>query len=491
MNVLQMIGASLEKCSLSKDNVILKGSKIFKVEKLVSEGIAEYGFSETEIRKEIDNWVEKQKRKRAEKLETSLSHCPEVVLAEILAKAEISYNFSRDEYLQSGEKIKRPVVDNTIISLCDDIQKKYDDRPYSWKTLLATLDLQEDRLEREERKNISKKLAYDPAYVGYADKILDEIIDLWNIKGDKEIIKAGIKHWCWNVKRRMNDLECRWGLMLYFYSEWGGAGKTYFANALVESISERFVALSVSSKQLCDIERESNKLENNYAMVIDEMKPLDEESLMSLRATIECKSRQIRVLGVQRQNRQLIRAQMIATANYDISRIIHDDSGYRRFLQLEFGLKDGEITENLKTKQNALILKLSRLWKGIDEKNESGYVIPGTALYNRIRSEQKGYAKHDSLDEWVKSKGWDYIETETSDVIWMKLSEIRSEYNLWCKQQGYRFQINPGKIGGLLAKRTLSKHPHNIFEFAFKPVMDNAEEQNINLAIEELEMEVF
>ena len=92
----------------------------------------------------------------------------------------------------------------------------------------------------------------------------------------------------------------------------------------------------------------------------------------------------------------------LSTSNIPITEVFFDESGMRRFFEIEFGVK-GSSTEAImesRKRTNWIRNKMPviEMWREIDETLPKGYIDPESEVGRQFTEIQKQYKSHDTLD---------------------------------------------------------------------------------------------
>jgi hypothetical protein len=147
------------------------------------------------------------------------------------------------------------------------------------------------------------------------------------------LIIAILKHFAWQVKqkalgRRVND-----HLMPVAFSKVQGTGKTTFALEFLSPLEE----LATGPVSLSDfVDLRSGDIYRYLVALIDDMDSLPPRQVPVLKSLLTSTSIRRRELGTSQTTKYRQRATLLGTSNNDISELVNDNTGHRRFAMLPF-----------------------------------------------------------------------------------------------------------------------------------------------------------
>lgn len=287
---------------------------------------------------------------------------------------------------------------------------------------------------------IVSNITYDPESVDVADKALDKLHDVWKIKQRPEILKTILRHWMWQVKRKLLGRETVWSVWPNFF---GGTaiGKTSFLNELSAPFED--FALTTSISKLLDEERQMVKLTNSYIINLDELSVNNRESLYSdkegqlgrdqqatLKSLLTQTKMQTRLMGGQSQTTRRITFSAISSANEHLYDIIYDEKTMRRYFEFEC-LVD-KITDF--TEMEEIKTHIKDLWKSVDENREEGYWNPKCPEWPEIAKEQsKYYPTNTTTGMWIADS---HVVAGTAEDH-EEMQGLYEEYKSYCRERGH------------------------------------------------------
>lgn len=295
------------------------------------------------------------------------------------------------------------------------------------------------RDNEEQVAKISETIKYDATLVQVADEALDNLHDLWKVKQDTETFRTMMRHWVWQVKRKLLDLPTEWSIWLNFY---GGTaiGKTTFLNDFAKPFGD--FALTTSISKLLDEERQMLKLTSSYIINLDELSVNNRETLYAdkenqlnrdqqatLKSLLTQTRMQTRIMGGQRQTTRRLTFSCISSANEHLFDIIYDEKTMRRYYEFECTvdrIKDFSMMDKIKE-------HILDIWKSVDETLEHGYWNPCCSVWDKTRAEQDAYyPTNTTTSMWINDNNIVCCTKEQSET-----DTLYEGYRDFCKDHGH------------------------------------------------------
>ncbi|CAB4127613.1 Virulence-associated E [uncultured Caudovirales phage] len=243
-----------------------------------------------------------------------------------------------------------------------------------------------------------------------------------------EETKTAMKHWIWQVKRKMFGLPVTYHMMLVLYGRQGG-GKSTAVTDLCKPI-KHFTA-STNFANITD--SRSHDIWNNYVLKFDEMGHSTTSNLEEIKRIITEDKFTSRVLGSNNDTLIINNATCIGTTNKDISRLIFDDTGMRRFFQINCKDKiDWNISEGINFK---------RLWKSINE-NGPTPLNNNIEVLKQITQVQNSKRHITIIEAWLRDRKYENFALEKVNAL--KFYEEFQEYE---KKHSPRAELTNNKFG--------------------------------------------
>lgn len=228
---------------------------------------------------------------------------------------------------------------------------------------------------------------------------------------------AILKHFIWQVKRKLNGLEVHSHMMPIWFGKTGG-GKSFSVAKFVSPLEE-FKNDNSSILEVID-PRNSASMTKQYAIVLDELAKADKIDIESLKQLITKSSFSSRDLYSKYQSVKKQNSTFIGTTNKSVEELIVDTTGMRRFYQFNSkDLLDWDVINSL----NYL-----KIWKSVNEFNDVGYI---KEYHKIINADQAEWTAKDNVQLYLDEKG--YQSSENGKFI--PTNEIFESYVKWCQTQ--------------------------------------------------------
>lgn len=241
--------------------------------------------------------------------------------------------------------------------------------------------IRKQRLLQEEE--ILRKIAFDPNKIAEADYFLGELYNLYQpafvVFGDEcrydfEFFKGVIRHLIWNIKTKAWKGINKYPFMLNISGEQGN-GKTSFVKHLCQDVLQNM--FSVQNIDVLNDDFGSRLLADQWVLFFDELVQrngnIDIDKLKQLITNGQVRRR---IMFSQNYETNTIRCVFIGSANRPIYEVIHDETGNRRYLNIEFM---NSSIKNYKPLHTVLDNEWKNhglaIWQSVDENEPSGYLV--------------------------------------------------------------------------------------------------------------------
>jgi hypothetical protein len=201
--------------------------------------------------------------------------------------------------------------------------------------------------------------------------------------------KTMMKHFIWQVKRKMRRLPVKYHTMLILYGPQESGKSTVVREKLCQPIKEFFA--STNFKAITN--EKSFDIWDNYVLFFDEMGHSTTSNLEDIKRKVTEDKFTARILGTNSDTVITNRSTFIGTSNKDIATMIFDDTGMRRFYQIDCLAKiDWAVTESI---------NYARLWKSVDETKESPLLDDADLLMD-IKRTQASKRQMTMMERWLR-----------------------------------------------------------------------------------------
>lgn len=308
-------------------------------------------------------------------------------------------------------------------------------------------------VRREVRRRQQERYAFVLGHVIVSDPAQAE--SEWSklsnvIKLDKSLSVAILKHFVWQVKRKVLGKPVTHHLMPILFSSMQGTGKSTFAQRFLAPLEE----LASDPVTLSDFaDARSGDIYRYPVVLIDDIDAVTDGQTAVLKSVMTSKKIRRRRLGTSMSMAYLQNATLFGTANQDITKLVDDDTGHRRFAMLPF--RNGSIERGGDPSIWKIINEVDylSLWRSVDPFEDTPIKPHLEAL-----SEHQGIIRPNPLKEWLISLD---IRSEALRRIQVQAGvQARDLFDLMCAQT--EIEISEAEFGKRL--RHLLKDPASPFD---------------------------
>ena len=297
----------------------------------------------------------------------------------------------------------------------------------------------------------------------FIDEYLETFHKTLNISQEYEIFKMMFLHWCWQIKRRVLERPIINQLWLALHGA-QGTGKSTVMNKIFKPI---FKSLYTNTLSLIDLTDPNQASVLNTQLVIN-IEELDNggdgymriDKLAKIKKYMSNDEVSFRQFFTQKTINTRINATIISTSNEHIFDKMNDESGLRRFFELNSLNSyqqrfDSNMVEWLS--ENAV-----RFFKNIDEDNNLGYWDVDSEIGKKITEIQNSYIKENSFITFLKETY--VVDTNMKFEDCKTINDIHNDYTDYCDRNNidnrYRTQKHntPTKIADLFVKDFIKTH---------------------------------
>lgn len=252
--------------------------------------------------------------------------------------------------------------------------------------------------------NIYKNVIHVKQRENACDKWLLNVYNFFRPTESFEVFAMMMKHWGWQVKRKMLSRPVVHHVWLNFFGA-TGTGKSTFIKKLCAPFDDVLSTTTIS--KLFDDTREIKRLTENFILFFDELGlnveneesgKLNADQKAILKSIITGDLLDARVYGSQNQAKKKITFSCISAANNHLYDIIFDETSMRRFFEFHCTAEPvADFSEINKTLDNSIYF-----WNGVDEDLERGYFDPSSELGKQVTDAQrKYYPTKSSVFDWA------------------------------------------------------------------------------------------
>jgi hypothetical protein len=236
-----------------------------------------------------------------------------------------------------------------------------------------------------------------------------------------------LQHFVWQVKRKMTGLPVTDHMMPVLYGK-QGSGKSSAVRQLLEPI--RDFAAYTDFKSITD--ERNHELWANYVLVFDEMGHSTTANIEIIKQKITSDQFNGRVMHSNSTTVIQNKTTSIGTSNRDLSRMIFDDTGMRRFFQIDCRHPIDWAA------LNAIDYQL--LWQSIDETQASNLQM-NPQVFKQVQSIQNEKRQVTLIEQFLES----FMGSRTYQKI--GASELYEEFQQFEKMNQPRNEMSSTKFG--------------------------------------------
>lgn len=252
---------------------------------------------------------------------------------------------------------------------------------------------------------IYEKIKYDPKKVAACEKWLRNVYDFFKPTESFELFCTIMKHWAWQIKRKLLGRKVVHHIWPNFYGA-AGTGKTTFIKKMCSPMED--VTSTTTISKIFDDTREIKRLTENLVLIFDELAlnvdseesgKLNADQKAILKSIITGEFIDARVYGTQNQAKKVITFSCISSANNHLYDIIYDETTMRRFFEFHCTAEKVTNFDDInRTLDNSVYF-----WMGIDEDLDRGYFNPDCTVWDEVaRIQASYYPTKSSVYDWVK-----------------------------------------------------------------------------------------
>ena len=241
-----------------------------------------------------------------------------------------------------------------------------------------------------------------------------------------ELVAACLKHFVWQVKRKILGRSVDRPLMPVIFSPEQGTGKTTFVRKFLSPLCE-LVALS-SFSQYAD--QRSLELYRFPVLFMDDADGGDKKQVPEVKSLMTADRVFRRVLGTSLTAATQQLSSLIGTTNYPIETVIADETGHRRFVSLRFRNGKVEAGGTAEVWQAVRDMDPVALWRSVNEFEDS----PLAERLSELYAHQKQFGTPDVVLEWLL-----HLDMDSDDIRFMHGKHGVPAEQLWklfCQQTG-------------------------------------------------------
>ena len=304
--------------------------------------------------------------------------------------------------------IRRDEIFRELILMNDDLSLGYREN-----VLDAALGKWIKLQKEEEKAKLISDVCYDPSQEKLGGEELDRLVTLFvdPIRSDQKYIKAVLKHFIWQTKRKLLGLSVNEHMMPVFSGKQGG-GKSRLVELFISPMEQ--VSRNVDFKQIAD-DRNIDIWDETYIMFVDEMSHSKKADIETIKSVITASNLQRRPMRTNAVSQVKQNATFIGTANESLAKLIYDETGIRRFFPIYcLAMWDYLVVNSI---------DYAAIWKSVDENIDTEI----TSILPEIRDIQETERNMGAVETWLSVIAQTDIELDE----WISAQEAYDNFVRW------------------------------------------------------------
>lgn len=256
----------------------------------------------------------------------------------------------------------------------------------------------------------------------------NKLLQLWLGKDPEAKEVAVLKHFLWQVKRKMFNKEVKDHMMIILNGP-QDKGKSTAIRKLLESLND---LQCESNLDTVTDTRSALSLSKFLVFFFDELQKIEKTDINALKGIITSKTVSYRPMGTNEIVPVNNKSTFIATINGYMDEKIVDSTGMRRFYQLTFRDNvDSTIWEQINN------FNYIELWNSIDENQDNTFV---REFKEEITELQKTYIINEPIQEFIEETELTPINNELHEI---SLDDVYGSWSNWCNKNGMKVNSKP------------------------------------------------
>jgi hypothetical protein len=261
---------------------------------------------------------------------------------------------------------------------------------------------------------IKREIAFRPA-------VAEEAEDWWNVFVESITAvnvaetKAVLKHFIWQVKRKMFKLDVDYHLMPILMGD-QSIGKSSLVRKFYGPVQD-FTASSDFAKLTDD---RDHGLWDNFVIFLDEMDKADKTDIGTIKRKITEPYFRSRNMNTNGGTNIIQNATFIGCQNRDLASTITDSTGMRRFYQIDCLSKFDWIINNS--------IPFDMLWQSIDQ-NKSSPLMDDADLFKRVKGIQEQKRRPSIVEMFLRDREYPHtIQRIQATPFFKEFQEYEEEH---------------------------------------------------------------
>lgn len=336
-----------------------------------------------------------------------------------------AFIMERNVKITAGGNIKSGVND-TDLGVLKEYIRDYAETELETRIPLSTIESIISAIREEQRLKQLHALKERIKFTGASFDFESWCVALMG-KEDKITI-AIMKHFIWQIKRKLADKEVKYPIMPVFYGK-SGAGKSYHLRHHILKPIKDIVYFDGDFHKLVD-SREAYNLASHYVYFLDEMSKAEHADVETIKNKITSDTIQYRKLGTNETVRATNKVTFVGTTNLPLNNVIKDPTSARRFFEVK-------ITEQMDFKKISS-MNYEHMWQSIDEStDEDPFFLENREAIERL---QETFRHKSVIEEFLLEHEYSNDLDAVGDKLTRK--EIYDSFKVWIGDSGYRHPIN-------------------------------------------------
>ena len=316
-------------------------------------------------------------------------------------------------------------------------------RTITSKDLINYLSYAVDQKRVELLNEIIESIKYEDT--NFIDEYLKMFHKTLNISQEYDVFKMIFLHWCWQIKRRILERPIINQLWLAIHGA-QGTGKSTVMNKIFKPIFKNLYTNTLSLIDLTD-SNQASVFSNQLVINVEELDNGSDgymkiDKLAKIKKYMSNEDISYRKFFTQKTETTKINATLISTSNEHLYDKMNDETGLRRFFELN---SLNTYQQRFETSgvdwlsENGL-----RFFKNIDENNTRGYWVVESEIGNKITEIQNSYIKENSFITFLKETYTLVPDLKFEDCLTLK--QIQENYYSYCDDNNIQERFRTSKL---------------------------------------------
>jgi hypothetical protein len=293
-------------------------------------------------------------------------------------------------------------------------------------------------IDDAEKAVLQKKIKYDPEVDPAKSNLARFVRAVRCPKAPQSTLDLDIavmEHMIWQVKKRFFGEFVDNVLCCFLYGA-QNTGKTTSLRKLFKPIERYTYEQDITS---ASDGRWMKFAQSNYVLNVEELMGMSKSDVEALKSFVTRRISQQRQLGGHTMIETQQNLSIFGSTNRCISSIIFDDTGMRRWYQIESVQTKGQ-----KLRFSCLdAIDYLALWQSVDESKNESPVYSNQKLSDQLLALQEKWRSKTETEEWLVSMGM--LPREDARPVRKTLDQISMEMNAWAESNGYH-KVSISKI---------------------------------------------